>query len=128
MSRLPASNNRLMRALSTFTTVAGLLLLASPSWARITIPEGMEDLHYLGDSAPFVFHATVETVGPGAARLRVDRWYKGKPQAAPVWLEYRFSPAGSFEGHDCINLSRTDSWLIFARQESSGMFQFSHDC
>jgi hypothetical protein len=102
-----------------------LLLLTSPAWGRLPTPEGSEDLIYLGDSAQFIFHARVENPGPGVATLHVDRWYKGKPQVGPVRLQYEFWPD---QVYNCIDLHRTDTWLIFARKTASGVFQFSHDC
>ena len=117
--------------------LASLLFLPVLLWARLPIPEGTEDLCQLGNSAEFIFHAAVVSlevspakVGPipATANLLVDRWYKGKPQTAKVRLKFFSSSELGQDGHHCIDLQRTDSWLIFANQVSPGVFEFSHDC
>jgi len=122
-------------ALLSVAIPALLLLCAQVAFARIPIPEGTEDLQSLG-TAPFIFHATIvsfdttanEWSEEGFAILRVDRWYKGKVQGSAVRLRFTFSKIGFLDGHDCVDLHRSDSWLIFAKQESGDIFDFYHDC
>jgi hypothetical protein len=118
--------------------IVGLALLLSSlrSFARIPEPEGMEDLQWLGASAPFIFHANVVGFNTttrngreeGFAILTVDRSYKEKPHGFTVRLRFRYDDYSWQNGHDCIDLRRADSWLIFAVRESGDVFDFSDDC
>lgn len=123
-----------------FVMLACWLCCPGMAWARIQGPEGGEDLDLVGQHATFIFHAHVVNVtSPGGqdvlvgntsynvniADLAVDRWYKGTT-AAQVRLKYIY-PA-LISGHDCIDLERASSWLIFASRENDGTYVFSDNC
>lgn len=113
-----------------------LFLCATQMFARARVAEGSEDLQSLGASAQFIFHANVISfdsteengVEKGFAILHVDRWYKGKAEISAIRLRFRFVKFAIIDGHDCIDLHRTDSWLIFAARFSGDLFDFSDDC
>ena len=115
-----------------------LLLLPIASWARIPVPEGTEDIAYLAQSASFIFHAQVVEIEPndqqtqwrqaGIATLAVDRWYKGAPQPPIVRIRFAYDDNSAINGHDCVDLRRSSTWLIFANQTTTDLFEFSHDC
>ena len=121
-----------------FTFSACLLFLQSASWARIPVPEGTEDIPYLAESASSVFHARVINIASsyretewrqaGIATLAVYRWYKGNPRPSRVRLRFAYDDNSAANGHDCVDLRRSSTWLIFANQTSPGLFEFSHDC
>jgi len=125
-------------AMSRFFTLTLLLLLPLSCWARIPIAEGTEDIPYLAESASSVFHARVVRIESsdqetewrqaGIATLAVYRWYKGDPRPSTVRLRFSYDSNSAVNGHDCIDLRRSSTWLIFANQTSSGLFEFSHDC
>jgi hypothetical protein len=121
-----------------FTFATCLLLFPLACWARIPIPEGTEDIPYLAQSASFVFHARVINIASsdretewrqvGIATLAVYRWYKGNPRPSTVRLRFAYDENSAANGHDCVDLRRSSTWLIFANQTSPGLFEFSHDC
>jgi hypothetical protein len=114
---------------------AAVLLFPIALLGRIPIQEGTEDLRNLAQPAPYVFHATVvgfettrSSMGEsGIVNLTVNRWYKGKTSGT-VRLKFTYSWLMAGNGHDCVDLRRSDSWLIFAKQSSPGILEFSHDC
>ncbi len=117
--------------------VLAILLFPSSVLARLEPPEGTEDIRYLAESASFVFHARVVSFDSvrkeygeedGVATLAVDRWYKGKTQPATVRLKFAYAGMSAFrDGHNCVDLHRSTSWLIFANQ-GPDFFVFSDDC
>ena len=121
-----------------FTLTTCLLLLPLVCWARIPRPEGTEDIPYLAESASSIFHARVINIAPsdretewrqaGIATLAVYRWYKGDPRPSTVRLRFAYDSNSAVNGHDCVDLRRSSTWLIFANQTSPGLFEFSHDC
>ena len=114
-----------------------LLLFPCVSLARIQIADGTEDVRDLFTSAEFVFHGRVVTIEPdgknnddsysGVAQLEVRRWYKGTPRQSTVRLRFAYDRHFG-NGHSCIDLHRSASWLIFAKQTETGLFEFSDDC
>jgi len=124
--------------MSRFFALTWLLLFPLSCWARIPIPEGTEDIPYLAESASSVFHARVVRIESsdqetewrqaGIATLAVYRWYKGDPRPSTVRLRFSYDNNSAVNGHDCIDLRRSSTWLIFANQTPSGLFEFSHDC
>jgi hypothetical protein len=109
--------------------------------ARLRAPEGTEDVRRLGEQASFVFHARVLSIDSVAgqdtiagqtvhevqiAHLDVDRWYKGTPAPATVRLKYVYP--GFVLGHDCIDLHRSSSWLVFANASADGFYKLSDSC
>ena len=119
-----------------YLVLSFLLLFPSISLARIQISDGSEDLRDLFSSAEFVFHGRVVTIESdgknndwynGVADLEVDRWYKGTPTRPTVRLQFVYN-RNFGNGHLCIDLHRSASWLIFAKQVGNGVFEFSDDC
>jgi hypothetical protein len=116
----------------------GLCLLwlcsAQAMWGSLPPIEGTEDIRALARNATFVFHAQVVSIvrigdallGENLAELKADRWYKGTPRSETVRLQYLYP--GYMSGHDCIDLQRSSSWLIFAEQMPDGTYRFSEDC
>lgn len=120
--------------------------------ARIPIPKGTEDIRDLFASAPLVFHGRVVRIdsrlverrsieedvkhfewdanndrGARVATFEVDRWYKGASQRPTVQLQF-YGGEAHIRGQDCIDLLRDSTWLVFARQGSNGLFEFSDSC
>jgi len=108
------------------------------AWAHVPAPEGTEDLHNLLAISPIVFHAqvtSIEGIGPPPAGLvvqpaqiavlTVDRWYRGNPRPGTVRLKF-FYPG--FDGEDCIDLHRSNSWLILAKLGPDGAYEFADSC
>lgn len=124
-------------------TILGLCVLATlffPSGvlARLESPEGTEDIRFLAESASFIFHARVVSFDSihrdygqeaGIATLAVGRWYKGKIQPATVHLKFVYAGMSAFRnGHDCVDLHRSTTWLVFANQTVQDLFELSDDC
>lgn len=117
----------------------GLLSLSSDLWGRLRGSEGAEDLPRLSDNATFIFQADVLSINEVDGRiafpnrivhdayiadLKINRWYKSSADSERIRLRYS---AYASDGHDCIDLKRTSTWLIFATQAADGVYEFSDD-
>lgn len=124
--------------LSIALAVLELFLFPLEPWCRLMLPPSMADVRALAERAPLVFRGHVLTVttpfstntGTGArvlsaARIQVDRWYRGKgPTEQSLQFVY-----GSFasDGHDCIDFRPETYWVIFA-VEKAGELEMVDDC
>jgi hypothetical protein len=105
------------------------------------MPDGAQDIRRLSANAALIFHAQVLSITSlhgrisvsgevvleaNVADLKVDRWYKGAAESENVQLRYVYP--GFMGGHDCIDLERASSWLIFAKRAPDGTYEFSDDC
>jgi HEAT repeat protein len=101
------------------------------------LPPSMADVRELAGRAPLVFRGHILAVIPftfnaqtGArslfkAKIRIDRWYRGK---GPTEETLRFA-YGSFaiNGHDCIDFRPETYWVVFAH-EVGGQLELIDDC
>jgi hypothetical protein len=122
-----------MRRSCQFLLLSVTFLSVHLALARLPAPVGSEDIQSLSLTASFIFHGKVVDITPergfGKSRIatfEVDRWYKGASRQTSVYLQFQYP--GTLIGHDCIDLSRSSSWLIFAKENPLGVFQFSDDC
>ena len=115
-----------------------LILFAAQAWCRLMLPPSMADVRRLAEKAPIVFRGRVLDVTPvtinteptarveSIAKIRVDRWYRGK--GSPEAL-LRFSYAGAIgnNGHDCVDFRPETYWVVFAA-EKDGVMEMIDDC
>jgi hypothetical protein len=116
----------------------GLFLFAVQSWGRLMNPPSMADVRQLAERAPLVFRGYVLAVTPittnaeaGArvesiAKIRVDRWYRGK-KSTEASLRFAYSGEIVRDGHDCIDFRPETYWTVFAA-EKNGQMEMIDDC
>ena len=114
------------------------LFFTAESSCRLMFPASMADVRSLAERAPLAFRGRVLTVTPftsstesgarveSAARIQVDRWYRGKGSTEAL-LRFAYSGEIFANGHDCIDFRPDTYWVVFAA-EKNGQLEMIDDC